>query len=282
MSKNSKTYCRSIAAVISPSAKPALAALLLGLVAISGTKMTPARAVQSVDRPLSDFIGAQGTTTCFTPPAPSQLGGSSALNKPPVRFALADYTGLTAEYLSANFDISLGTTVSGTVSERPLADGRALVTVNLHTRDALTWAINFDPSAPASQFNNNPLLFGSRAQDLIADPTLTPALADVHLRAVFTIPAPGAPLPDLVCINQGPDCPNVAPCPEGFEIDFLTFQANAEGPLHALAGLGPEGTPGRLTMTQIGLIKPAINNGFKGALADAFPVEKIELRATGR
>ena len=284
MSKNGKKYWRSIAAVISLCAQPALAALLLGLVAISSTKMTPVRAVQSVHRPLSDFISAQGTTTCFTPPAPAQLGGSSALNKPPVRFALVDYTGLTAEFLSANFGISLGTTVSGTVSERPLADGRALVTVNLHTQDALTWAINFDPSAPdpASQFNNNPLLFGFRAQDLIADPTLTPALAEVHFRVVFTIPAPGAPLPDLVCINQGPDCPNVAPCPEGFEIDFLTVQANARGPLQALAGLGPEGTPGRLTMTQIGLIKPAIKNGFKGALADGFPVEKIELRATGR
>lgn len=120
MSRNGKKYWRSIAAAISLSTKPALAVLLLGLVAIGGVKITPVRAVQTVHRPLSDFIGGQGTTTCFTPPAPAQLGGGSALNKPPVRFALVDFTGLTAEFLSQTSGISLGTTVTGTVSERPL------------------------------------------------------------------------------------------------------------------------------------------------------------------
>jgi hypothetical protein len=219
---------------------------------------------------------------CFTPPASAQLGASTALDKAPVRFALLDYTGLTAKYLLNNHGIQLGTTVAGTVHERPLADGRALVTVDLHTKNALGWAIDFDPAGPASQFNDSPLLFGWRAQDLIADPSRTPALGDEHFRVVFTNTYPGAPLPDLVCINQGPDCPNVAPCPSGFELEFLTAQASITGPLHELAGLGPEGTTGRLTVTQTGLIQPAIRNGFKGALADAFPAERVELRRIGR
>ena len=259
----------------------ALLALLLGTVVFHAAMSAPAQA-QARHRPLSDFINAQGTTTCFTPPAPSQLGASSAADKAPVRFALIDFTGVTAKFLHDNYGISLGTTVSGTLLERPLADGRALVTVDLHAKNALGWAINFDPVGPASQFNRNPLLFGARAQDLIADPTRTPALGDEHFRVEFTIPNPGAPIPDLVCINRGPDCPSVAACPMGFELDFLSAEGNITGPLHALAGLGPEGTPGRLIVTQTGLIAPAIKNGFKGALADAFPAERVELRRIGR
>jgi hypothetical protein len=242
---------------------------------------TPVHASEAKQRPLADFINAQGTTTCFTPPAPAQLGASSDFDNPPIRFALVDYTGLTGKFLFDTYGISLGTTVSGSVSERPLDDGRAEVTVNLHTSNALAWAMNFDPTGPVSQFNNNPLLFGARAQDVAPPNSMVPALADIEFRLVFKNTAPGAPLPDLVCINQGPDCPNVASCPAGFEIDFLSVYANATGPLHALAGLGPEGTPGRLVVTQTGLIKPGIHNGFRGALSDAFPAESIELHRIG-
>jgi hypothetical protein len=188
---------------------------------------------------------------------------------------------LTAKYLFNTYGISLGTTVSGSVTERPLADGRAEVTVNLHTNNALAWATTLDLSLPLDpQFNSNPLTFGSRAQDVATG--ATPALGDSHLRVVFKNTAPGAPLPDLICINAGPGCPTAAPCPAGFEIDFLSVQENATGPLRAASGLGPDGTPGRLIVDQIGLIKPAIANGFKGALVDAFPVENIELRRIGR
>jgi hypothetical protein len=108
-----------------------------------------------------------------------------------------------------------------------------------------------------------------------------PAVGDSHFRAVFANTAPGAPLPSLVCINSGPDCLEVAPCPAGFELDSISIQAGITGPLHALAGLGPEGTPGRMDVTEIGLITAAISNDFKGPLRDAFPVESIALKAIG-
>jgi hypothetical protein len=282
MNRVENEYWHRIKNIISRTVKPALPLLLLGLIAISNSGTVQLQAAQAQLRPLSDFINAQGTTTCFTPPAPAQLGASSDADIPPVRFALVDYTGLTAKFLLDNYNIALGTTVSGTVLERALADGRALVTVNLHTQNALGWAINFDPSGPASQYNNNPLLFGFRAQDLIADPSTVPALGDIHFRLEFKNTAPGAPLPDLLCINSGADCPSVAPCPAGFEIDLLSADASVTGALHALAGLGPEGTPGRLIVTQTGLVDPAIHNGFKGALSDAFPAERVGLRALGR
>jgi hypothetical protein len=235
---------------------------------------------QANQRPLSDFIDAQGTTACFTPPAPAQFGFSSDSDKPPVRFGLIDYTGLTAKYL-LNFGINLGTTVSGTVLERPLPDGRALVTVNTHTKNALGWAIAFDPNGPVTQFNSNPLLFGYRAQELIAQPGLTPALGDFHFHVEFTNTAPGRPLPDLVCVNASQDCPNVAPCPAGFQLDLLSEDASVTGPLHLLAGLGPEGTQGRLVVVQTGLLNPDRKHNGKGVL-DQFPAETVDLHAIGK
>jgi hypothetical protein len=281
MNRSENQSWQRILSALARRAKAARLIAIVGLLMLGGVAIARVHAFQTRQRPLADFINAQGTTTCFTPPAPAQLGATSDPDKGPVRFALFDYTGKVAALLQNMYGISLGTTVTGTVTERPLADGRVEVTVNLHTRDALAWAINLDLSIPqASQFNNNPLLFGARAQDLIANPSTTPALGDIHLRIVFKNTAPGAALPDLVCINSGPDCPTVAPCPAGFEIDFFMVEANATGPLHAASGF-PEGSTGRLDVVQTGLIKPAISNGFKGALSDAFPAERVDLRQIG-
>ncbi len=263
-------------------AKPLLFACLVGLLAFGLTRTFPTAAAQAVQRPLADFINAQGTTTCFTPPAPAQLGwGTTFTNQTKARFTVTDFTGLAAKYLFDNYGISLGTTVAGSVLERPLADGRAEVSVNLHTRNALVWVDELDLTLPLDpQFNGNPLWFGARVLDVAGG--ATPALGDSLTRLVFKNTAPGAPLPDLVCLNAGPSCPTVAPCPAGFELDFISLYETATGPLHAIAGLGPEGTPGRLTVTQTGLIKPAIQNSFMGALSDAFPAERVELRRVGR
>jgi hypothetical protein len=98
---------------------------------------------QGNQRPLSDFLNAQGTTTCFTPPAPAQLGFGTGpgktngqANLTPPRFALIDYTGLEAKYLKDHHGIDLGTTVSGTIVERALADGQAMVTIDLQVKNA--------------------------------------------------------------------------------------------------------------------------------------------------
>ncbi len=50
--------------------------------------------------------------------------------------------------------------------------------------------MRFDPNGPNTQFNTTPLLFGFRAQDLAADRTRTPGLADSHFHAVFVNSAP--------------------------------------------------------------------------------------------
>jgi hypothetical protein len=85
--------------------------------------------------------------------------------------------------------------------------------------------------------------------------------------------APGAPLPDLVnWLVLG----NAAP---GQELVSFYLDGNATGPLHALAGLGPDGTPGRCIVSEIGVL---FRGPFKGATADGFPGERVELHAIGR
>jgi hypothetical protein len=234
---------------------------------------TPLRA-QGNQRAFSDFLSTQGTTMIFTPPAPDQLGWTTGVGKTngnanltPTRFALVDYAGLEAKFLSTKFGINLGTTVTGTVMERSLADGTALVTVDVHTKNALGWAIDWDPNGPASQFNSSPLLFGARVLDVVAG--RAPALGDSHLIWQFVNRAPGAPIPDLVTATQ---CGCI-------EISSLSFQASITGLLHAPEFT--ESTSGRLHVQEIGPIQTSSKNGGHGPLSDGYPVEAIDLTPLG-
>jgi hypothetical protein len=215
-------------------------------------------------RPITDFLDEQGTTSEFHPPVPDYIGWISALARPPVYFALVDYAGLAAEYL-ANLPnpIALGTTTQGTVTDRPLRDGRSQVSVVLRTTNALTWA--------AANADSGPLVFGYRAADLAANPALTPALSESQLHVVFKNTAQGDPLPDLV------DAFILGNASPGQELVSIAFRSNGTGPLRAAFGVA-EGTRGRCIVSQTGLFM----TGFHGAVADGFPAENVELRALGR
>jgi hypothetical protein len=231
---------------------------------ISPTAVSDPQVTAAVQRPLSDFLGAQGTTNGFIPPLPDFIAWTN--NNPQTLFTSVDYAGLVASYLVANGGPSLGTSVSGTVSERPLPDGRAEVSVILHTDRALTWTI----AMPATDLATDPLLFGYRGTDLLANPTLRPALSSSDLQVVFDNTAPGAALPDIVnAFILG----NTAP---GQQLVKLSFRSHGKGPLHALSG-SPEGTPGMCIVVNTGLFQTP----FRGAVADGFPAEHIQLQPVG-
>lgn len=221
--------------------------------------------VSAGQRPLSDFLNAQGTTNIFVPPVPDYIAWAN--NYPPTPqsvFASVDYAGLAARWLRQNGGTAPGTQLSGSVLEVPLSDGRAQVTVVVRARSALTWAI----ALPANDLAADPTLFGSRAQELLADPSLTPALSSSMIKVVFDNTAPGAPLPDLVnAFILGNTLP-------GQELVSLSFTSSGKGPLHAAFGV-PDGTPGMLNVQQTGLF----GTGFHGAVADAFPAEIVNLRS---
>lgn len=242
---------------------------LVAAVAVIGL-VGPAIA-QAGERPLSDFLNAQGTTSFFWPPFPDYLGWtnnstlvSSSGKSLQCRFAGIDYAGLSAKYLQDHIGLDLGTTVSGSVHERPLADGRAEVSVSLHTTNAVSFAQTCDNFGPG-----NPSAFGEQQTDLLLNRFLEPGLSMVNFMVVFKNTAPGAPLPDLVCLNLGG-------CTPGFELVSLYIRANGSGPLHYSSGF-EEGTPGHLVVTQTGIFRPAAFTSPKSRISyDGFPAERVD------
>ena len=222
------------------------------------------------DAPIQEFVNAQGTycvddggggCLIFVPPVPNFIGwtvtGESIV-------ASVDYAGLAnngpvncgGETLGA--PNMFGTTTDGTVLERALDDGRAEITVVLHTKNALSWAADGD-------FGSGPLLFGHRLCDVLHGADA--ALGNSQMQVVFINPAPGAPLPDLMQLFV-----------ERFgDVVSLSFRSQADGTLRAAFG-AVEGTHGRMQVTETGTLT---RSGSQGATGDGFPAEHINLRATG-
>jgi len=227
--------------------------------------------------PLSAFLDAQGSQVNFIPPVPDYWGWTAPPQgvKTPAPFSdyiggnsgSCDYAGIANEWLMDQGYPDLGTSFSGSVTTRALKDGRILVQVELHTVNALTFGLRI----VTGDFATDPLIFGARAQDLLPPPAgkgATPGIGECHASFAWKQSGPPAPLIDY---NHPETDPN-------FEFVDLSFRANATGPLTALAGYGPDGTPGRLIISQTGFFRTT----FKGATADAFPAEFVEIRAIGR
>lgn len=224
-------------------------------------------------RPLSDFLSTQGTLGVYIPPVPDYWGWVApppGVKTPASSYVggnsgSCDYAGLANKWLVVTMgrpDLDLRTSFSGSVTERSLNDGRIQVQVELHTAKALTFGLRV--TAPDfGNFATDPLIFGARAQDVLAG--ATPGVGECHASFVWK-QMPGA----LVDFNHTEGQP-------GFELISLSFRANASGPLTALAGYGPNGTPGRLFISQTGFFRTT----FQGATADAFPAEFVEVRAVG-
>ncbi len=241
---------------------PALAVLLLGMMATAGGK---GAASSAKIRPIEDFLEAQGTA-----PIPPPANYACWMDPKTGLLLLPDYAGLDNKWLEqeSNGLISLGTETAGTVIERPLPDGRAEVTVLLHTKNALTMVAWWNPDFVPPEPPWGQVLFGHLASDVLdgADP----ALGECFLKWVFINDAPGAPLPDLFFdILLQPDY--------GHEWIMLSLEAHADGTLREEFGV-PDGTPGRAQATQIGVFQ----TGGKGATADGYPAEHIKLEVVGR
>jgi hypothetical protein len=207
-------------------------------------------------RPIEDFLKAQGTTSSFyrTAYAPDltdyAVGFSSApcpgqfCQYPTSRIAVVDYAGGADKYLQKNGRGPLNTKTDGSITERVLPDGRAEVTIVLHTENALTFASTWDYSLPMppQSAETNTRLFGSSVSDLLRDPSRRPSLASSDLVMIYRSPKPGAPMPDLVQMFAFGAYPTL-------ELISLYFSVNADGTL-------PNGTPAKCNVLQHGVFPP--------------------------
>jgi hypothetical protein len=237
--------------------------LLLLTMAVAGEGVVVAAAGQ---RPIEDFVNRQGTFCIY----PDFTGGTYADTCPPdsplIVPPVANFIGWTdlAEGIAASVDYAgladafaegaFGTETTGTVTERPLKDGRAEIHVKLHTKNALSWVVDgFDFTGP--------LLFGHRAPDV--EDGEEPALGESLLHVKFINPEPGAELPDLIQLLYFPE--------DDQELLFLSFNARADAP-------PDDGTPGRVQVVQTGLFMTEP----QAPTWDGFPVENIILLPVGQ
>jgi hypothetical protein len=234
--------------------------------------LAPGAYGQTTTRPIEDFVDNQGTYCIddgmggcflFVPPIENFFGQSDPSNS---LVSSVDYAGLADEWIqgpggeAGGCGMSFGTTFSGQIKEQALEDGRAAVHVVLHTDNALTWVTDgFD--------FNNPLLFGSRADDVCNG--AEPALGSITMIIKFINSAPGAAMPDLLQLAIEPV--------DGQEFaSFLATRARAKGPLRPAFGV-EDGTPGMFNTTQNGLLVNPSNAPWNHP-DDGFPVEQIRLK----
>jgi hypothetical protein len=231
---------------------------MLSVVFGSGLGLCAATAAaQTTQRPIEDFISTQGTfcvsdgnggCIIFVPPVANFVGFTDTVHDRGISF---DYAGLANDVLG-----NLGTTFSGSISERTLQDGSVIITIHLKTSNALAWVIPFDPNGSGNQFGDNPLIFGARVNDIQAG--ATPSLGDCKLDLTITNTAPGLPIPDFeqLLFDAQP----------GQNILSVVFEGTASGTF-------ADGTAGKVHVIERGIL----DNGFHGAVADGFPAEFINL-----
>ena len=246
--------------------------LFLVMPAIVGMNSMPANAKtdQATQfRDIQEFVDAQGTFDIgilFLPPIQNFIGFCNNVENPDDAIcASVDYAGLAD---LAECDIGeVSTEFAGTVIQRELDDGRAEVTVLLHTSNALTWVIEgpnfFNPDAL--------VLFGQRPFEIVEGNEECElddgfALGNSFLQVVFINPTPEADLPDLIQLLFFPDVDQ--------EVIFLAIRAQAAGELREGFDEVDDGTPGKVTVVQNGFF---LRGSGMGALEDGFPVENIML-----
>lgn len=218
----------------------AMTATAMASLVIVGIAPPRTAAAQTVERPLSDYLEAQGTFDffgiLFVPPVPNFIGATD----PAAELGMSvDYAGLA----DAACGGIAGTTFSGEIHETALPDGRALVSVELITSNAITWVIEGD------DFTAGPVLFGARWRDEDGECVFddVPALGTSELKTTFIIPEPGAPLPDqfaLVVVTLGLGDLFPDQIPEGLELLTYDFEAKAFGEL-------ADGTPAKAETKQV-------------------------------
>jgi hypothetical protein len=221
--------------------------LCLALVAVAGFATVNPSTAQATDRPLSDFLSTQGTTSTFDAPIPDFWGWTN--NNPQNLFAGVDYAGLAANYLLTHGGRNLGTTLTGGITETLMANGTYEVVITVNGKNVNAWV-----SPLPGNVATDPTVFGNRPSALLTNPNTPVALVNTSLKITFIATVAGAPIPDMS-----------GPVP--YTLKNVKFSASGPGPL-------ADGSTGKLKVIQSGLF----NTQWKGAVSDGFPAETISIK----
>jgi hypothetical protein len=144
----------------------------------------------------------------------------------------------------------VGTTVTGSVSVRPLSDGRGLVTVLIHSDNALCWA--YDSALAASN------VFGATPRQVVLLGA-TPSFGHGTERIEFTMPSVDTPLPPLWELWT-----------ETFPVTSVVAEFTCQGGLTAASGY-PAGMAAMAHVTQRGPLVTGVVG--RCAAGDCWPAE---------
>ena len=247
-----------------------IALLAVGIaMGIAGNASTASAQGTALQRPIGDFLAAQGSG----PPPPGFVAsyiswlGRTGPKEDISRVMTLDYAGLDAAAVGLPLP-----NMQGSVTERPLANGQTNVRVTLRTSHELGTIHACLPPTMDNPCPTGGILFGLTPAEAAADPEQAAYGSSLFEIEYNVARAPGAPMEDLIALFF-----------TGLPYDslplFVAFSGSADGELRAASGCA-EGTAGRAWTVQTGLILAAIHNGFDGALADAFPAEWVEIKPT--
>jgi hypothetical protein len=152
-----------------------------------------------------------------------------------------------------DYGLDVGTTVDGKVTIRELANGRAHVSILIHTNNAICWGYQFDGE-------DYPWAFGYEPWD-VADGVGAASLGEATIKREFTIEHPNDPL-----LNFDND-------------ESVSAVVNCRGELRYGSGF-PDGTPGRAHTTQKGLFLNEIPKNCPAG--DCWPVENVFFKPVGK
>jgi hypothetical protein len=183
-----------------------------------------------------------------------------------------DYTGAVDKWYPG----LIGTNVTGTFTRQSVGDNLYEYSVIVHAKNALAWCV--------TTVDWTTLIFGAHADEVYdgADPALGESIFKARWLQDADSPIADINLANNHCAEWGADgCTGGWPeRPEGWQLLSNDIRATANGPLHVEAGLGPEGTPGKMIISQTGRFDQSFGHG--NGNADGFPAEVADLYVVGR
>jgi hypothetical protein len=187
-------------------------------------------------RPIEDLLATQGT-----------YNGNflSYINNEWVVEISVDYAGLDNQAIIDGGGEDLGTTITGSITEKVLTDGRTLVRISLHAKNALTRSIDW---------SIGDYIFGSTVAEVLdgAHASLGECKFDM---TYITTAAPGSDMPDLLEMAYYGI--------EGYSMVSVNFVATSKGELNEAFGV-EQGTPGMAHTTQsANFYAPGMPNNHK-------------------